>query len=262
MAVEGPQLEPNGNAVDVAPGLASLAVTRDGVKIAPPTFLRAAFQRLRRLQRNPGHKARGANNRTTDRFRRALAHATVADQRLDPLHRLGTGPIHEHQTVWIEDLNVAGMVKNRNPARSTADAGWRLLRTLLASKARMDGRTVQVVSRWQPPSWIGSECGCPIGELSLSKRQWLCPDCRTEHHRDVMNAAQTILTADLAARVNAWGAESRSGWPPSGREAATHLNGQVRRRIACGKESPPSQNGEHVKNCNGPARHPSAQGWG
>ena len=118
VAVERPQLEPNGKAVGLDLGLASLAVTSDGVKIAPPTFLRAAFKRIRRLQRSLSRKAKGSNNRAKAWLRRALAHATVADQHLDPLHKLSTGLIREHQTVCIEHLNGAGMVKNRKLARS------------------------------------------------------------------------------------------------------------------------------------------------
>ena len=159
VAVEREPLPPNGKAVGVDPGLASLAVTGDGVEIAPPTFLRAALQRIRRLQRSLSRKVKGANNRATVRFRLATAHATVADQRLDPLHKLSTGLIRENRTVWIEDLNVAGMSRNRKLSKAIADAGWRLLRTLPESKARMDGRTVQVVSRWQPTSRTCSECG-------------------------------------------------------------------------------------------------------
>ena len=231
VAVERPQLEPSGNAMAVAPGLAPLAVTRDGVKIAPPTVLRAAFQRIRERQRSPGRKVRGANNRATARFSLASAHATVVDQRLDPLHKLGTQLIREHRTLCIEHLNGPGMVKNRKPARSMADAGWCLLTTPLVSRARRWGRTVQVVSRWQPTSLTCWECGDHIGKLPLSKRQWPCPDCRTGHDPGV-NAAQTILAAALAARVNAGGSERPSGWPAAGREAGTHLNGQVRRWIA------------------------------
>ena len=204
VAVEREPLPPSGNAVGLDPGLASLAVTSGGVKIAPPTFLRAALRWIRRLQRSLSRKVKGSNDRAKVRFRRAKAHATVADQRLDPLHKLSTRLIREHQTVWIEDLNVAGMSRNRKLSKAIADAGWRLLRTLLAPKARMDGRTVQAVSRWEPTS---RTC------------------------RDV-NAACNILAAGLAERVNACGAESRSGWPPSGREAGTHLNRQVQRWIA------------------------------
>ena len=100
-------------------------------------------------------------------------------------HKLGTGPIRESQTVCIEHLNGAGMVKNCKLARPIADAGWRpgrreweslaatdagwhLLRTLLASKARRDGPTVQAASRWQPTSRTCSECGHRDGKKDSS----------------------------------------------------------------------------------------------
>ena len=83
----------------------------------------------------------------------------MADQRLDHLHKLSTRLIGENQTVVLEDLNASGMVKNRKLARAIADAGWRLLRTLLESKARMDGREVRTISRWQPASQTCSACG-------------------------------------------------------------------------------------------------------
>ena len=212
-------------------GWASLTVTRDGVKMAPPMLLRGAFKGMR-LQRRLSRKAKGTNNRTVARLRRAVAHATVTGQRLNHFHKLSTGPVREHQMVCFEGLSGTGMVKNRKPARSMADAGWHLLKTLLASKARMDGRVVQVVSRWQPTSRTCSECGHRDGKKDVSVRWWRCPACGAEQDHDG-NAARTILAAAGAARGNAGGAESRSGWPPPGCEAGTHLmNEQVQRWIA------------------------------
>ena len=230
VAVEREQLEPNGNAVALDLGWASLAVTRDGVKIAPPPFRRAAPRWIRRLQRSLSPKAKGANNRARARLRRAVAHATVADQRPDPLHKLATGPIREHQTVCIEHLNGVGMAKNQKLARSIADAGWCLLRTPLASRAGRDGPTVQAVSRWQPTSRTCWECGHRGGKKDVSIRWWRCPACGTEQDRDG-NAACTIFAAALAARVSACGAEGKTSGLASGREAGTHLNREVRKWI-------------------------------
>ena len=50
MDVEPNPLPANGKAVGIDLGLASLAVTSDGEKLAPPKFLRSALKRLRRLQ--------------------------------------------------------------------------------------------------------------------------------------------------------------------------------------------------------------------
>ena len=119
------------------------------------------------------------------------------------------------------------MAKNQNLARSIADAGWRLLRTPWRPGPGWGGPTVRVVPRWQPTSRIGSECGSRVGELRLSARQWLRPDCRTEHHRDVNVYRPSLATAPVV-KVNACGSESRSGWPASGCEAGAHLNDRYR----------------------------------
>ena len=188
--VERKQLEPNGKAVGIDLGAASLAVASDGEKIAPPKFLRAALTRPRKLQRNLKHKQRGSHRLAKARLLVAGLHTKVSDKRLDFLHELGTRLIRENQGVSIENLHVAGMVKNRKLSKAVADAGWRTFRTLLEYKAELYGRVLHVVSRWQPTSQVRSVCGRRAGKKPLSVRAWTCPACGTEHGRDV-NAAET-----------------------------------------------------------------------
>ena len=45
---ERPKLPANGKTVGVDPGLASLAASSEGEKMAPPKFLQSALQRIRR----------------------------------------------------------------------------------------------------------------------------------------------------------------------------------------------------------------------
>ena len=157
--------------------------------------------RLRRLQRNLKHQQRGANRLARARLLVAKLHAKVADRRMDFLHQLSTRIIRENQTVVLEDLNVSGMVKNRKLSRSIADAGWRMFRTLLESKAAEHGRDLVVINRWTPTSQTCSACGYRDGKKALSLRQWPCPNCGVLHDRDI-NAAQNILAAGLAERLN------------------------------------------------------------
>ena len=218
-----PQLLPaNGRAVGIDLGLASLAVTSDGEKIAPPKFLRSALKRLRRLQRNLKHKVKGSNRLAAARRKVAQLHAAIADRRSDFLHQLSTRIIRENQTVVLEDLNVSGMLRNKKLARSIADAGWRQLRTLLESKGKQYGREVVVISRWQPTSQVCSACGHHDGKKELSIRQWQCPSCGAELDRDV-NAANNILAAGLAESRNGRGAAHKPALAvAAGCEASTH----------------------------------------
>ena len=79
-------------------------------------------------------------------------------------------------------------------ARSIADAGWRQFRTLLESKALMYGRTVNVISTWEPTSQRCSACGQLGGKKHLNIRAWTCLHCGAEHDRDI-NAANNIAAA-------------------------------------------------------------------
>jgi len=213
--VEPTPLPANGKAVGIDLGLASLAVTSYGEKLAPPKFLRSVLKRLRRLQRNLKHKQRGSNRLAIARRKVAKLHVKVGDRRLDYLHQLSTRLIRENQTVVLEDLN-------RKLARSIADAGWRQLRILLESKAEQYGRKVVVINRWIPTSQVCSTCGHHDGKKDLSVREWQCPSCGTVHDRDV-NAALNILAAGLAESRNGRGATHQStALVAAGCEAPTH----------------------------------------
>ena len=50
------------------------------------------------------------------------------------MHKLTTSVWHEYGTVVIEDLNVAGMLKDRRLARKIADAGFSEIRRQLTYK--------------------------------------------------------------------------------------------------------------------------------
>jgi putative transposase len=99
--------------------------------------------------------------------------------------------------IAIEDLNVSGMVRNRQLARAISDCGWGEFRRQLAYKCERYGRELVVIDRWYPSSKTCSACGHLLAELSLSTRTWQCPSCRARHHRDV-NAAKNILAAGRA----------------------------------------------------------------
>jgi putative transposase len=190
-------------------GIARLAVLVDSTgqrtEIANPRHLSRKLRKLRRLEREKSRRQKGSNNRKKTRQKIATAHSEVARARRDYQHKHALTLICENQVIHVEDLNIAGMITNRRLARVISDAGWRQFLSIIKEKADRYGRTVNVVSRWLASSKTCSACGHRLAELPLHVRIWTCPACGADHDRDC-NAAQVILAAGQAERLNARGA--------------------------------------------------------
>jgi len=192
-----PLLPVTDKSVGIDLGLTSFIATSDGEKIAAPKIFRKHEARLARHQRAMSRKQKGSNNRNMARIKVARIHARISDTRSDFLHKLSAKIIRENQAVSVEDLNVAGLQKNRCLAKSIADASWSEFTRQLEYKAAWYGRTFTKISRWYPSSQICSACGHRDGRKALNVREWACPECGTIHDRDI-NAATNINTAGLA----------------------------------------------------------------
>lgn len=208
--VAGPEQVPvTGAVVGVDLGVKDFAVTSDGEKIANPAVLAKRERNLARYQRRMARKQRGSNNRRKAKAKAARAHRKVRASRADFLHRTSARLVRDHDVIVIEDLNVAGMVRNRSLAKAISDCGWGEFRRQLEYKSVKYGHHLIVIDRWYPSSKTCSACGHLLAQLSLGIRTWQCPSCGTPHDRDV-NAAKNILAAGLA--VSACGGDvSHSG---------------------------------------------------
>ena len=184
-------------AIGIDLGINALATLSTGEKISNLKHDAREMKRKRRLSRALARKKKGSRNRYKARIKLARLHAKVADRRRDQLHKLSTRLVRENQVIVVEDLNVAGMVRNHCLARVISDAGWRMLLTFLAYKCAWYGRELIKVDRWFPSSKTCSACGHVVERLSLDVRKWSCPDCKAQHDRDE-NAARNIKTAGLA----------------------------------------------------------------
>ncbi len=165
-------------------GLTHFAILSSGEKIENPRLHKKMLRKIRRANRRLAKAKKDSNRRKKRKLKLAKLHAKVKDQRTDFLHKLTTRLVTENQSLAIEDLNVAGLVKNKKLSRAISDAGWAKFKTMLAAKCDQYGRDLTIVDRWFASSQICSCCGQSGGKKELDIREWTCLFCDTTHDRD------------------------------------------------------------------------------
>ena len=202
---------PKGGAVGVDLGVKNLATLSDGTVVPNPRALGTRLKALRKAQQALSRKVKGSARREKAKERVAKLHARVADVRADAINKATTMIASNYSVVCIEDLNVAGMMKNRHLARSVGDAALGEFRRQLEYKTARTGAVLRVVDRWFPSSKTCSNCGTVKAKLSLSERTFNCDDCGASMGRD-LNAAINIEVAGSAPEtLNAHGGTVRRG---------------------------------------------------
>lgn len=187
-----------GPAVGIDLGIKTFATVAadDGtiVEVTNPRHLDHRLRRLRRADKALARTQPGSANRVKAARKVARIHLDVAHARADFLHKLTTTLTRTNSVIVVEDLAIAGMLRNRRLARRIADAGWGEFRRQLAYKAGWYGAKVVVADRWYPSTRTCTTCGHVNGELTLADRTWTCP-CGTVHDRDVTAAVNLLRLA-------------------------------------------------------------------
>ena len=125
-------------------GIKTLAVLSAGEQIPNPRHLGRSLRKVRRLSRAVSRR-RGPDRRTrqqpSNRWQRASValgkvQGRVADQRRDALHKATTDLTGRFGTLVAEDLNVAGMTRNRRLAR-----GRLIIASFVPQEVQQRGRT-------------------------------------------------------------------------------------------------------------------------
>ncbi len=95
-------------------------------------------------------------------------------------------------TIYLEDLNVKGMMKNHKLSKAISDVSWGKFIDVLEYKANWNDKQVIHIDRFFPSSKTCNKCGWINNNLTLKDRKWICPKCGENHDRD-LNAAINIL---------------------------------------------------------------------
>ena len=132
-----------------------------------------------------------SRNRDKARLRLARAHRKVANRRVDFICQEAARLSKSYDVIVVEDLNMQGMSRSLHLGKSVGDLGWGMFINRLAWACQKNGCLLVKADKWYASSKRCNDCGYEYKELTLSEREWVCPQCGCIHDRDV-NAALNL----------------------------------------------------------------------
>ena len=173
-------------------GVKNFVITSDGDVFENKHFLKKEEKKIVRLSRQLSRKVKGSNNREKQRDRIAKLFERITNKKDAYIHYVVNKLLQSYDTIFMEDLNVQGLLRNQSLAKAIQEVGFYKFKEILSNKALVNDKKVISVDRFYPSSKTCSVCGYKKEDLKLSDRSWVCPQCGTKHDRDI-NAAVNIL---------------------------------------------------------------------
>jgi putative transposase len=199
--------------IDVGLGTLYTGATPQGehvLDVANPHHLVRSEKKLAHAQRVASRRQgprRGVA--PSKRWKRANArvqkvHAGVANSRRNLIHETTTMLAKDYDVIVVEDLNVAGMLKNHSLAKHIQDAAWGEFVRQLEYKTTWYGSTLVKAGRFYASSKTCSQCQTAKAKLSLDERVFHCEACGLSIDRD-LNAAINLARQGLAGTSSVTG---------------------------------------------------------
>ena len=173
-------------------GIKDFVITSDGEVFENKHFYKSQEKKISKLQRQLSKKQKGSNNRNKARIKLAKAFEKLTNQKENYIHSVVNELLKYYDVIFMEDLNVKGMLKNHRLAKAIQEVGFYRFKLILTDKAYNNGKQVIFIDRFYPSSKMCSVCGYKKHDLKLSDREWICPVCGKHHDRDI-NASMNIL---------------------------------------------------------------------
>lgn len=229
-----PTPAPSGRSAGIDRGVTALAAIAvdDGTSelVENPRRLRKVEAKLAAAQQRLARHQRGSNRRNLTKGEVVALHRKVANARRDRNHQLSRRLVGEFDTLVLEDLKVANMVRRPKPKespdepgvflpngaagkgglnKSIYDAGWGQLANMMVYKAEEAGRQIVFVDP-RYTSQTCPHCGHVDARNRVTQAEFRCCACGHQAHADV-NAAINLLDR---AGISRPGSGRRSGVQP------------------------------------------------
>lgn len=172
-------------------GIKSFAVQSDGIEVDNPKYFSKNQAKLKRLQQHFSRKKKGSIRRHKCRLKIAKLHQKITNQRSWFLHNYSTYLIENYDRIFIEDLDIKGLLEKKQLSKEISDVSWSEFFRMLQCKADWYGKEVIKINRYYASSKT-CLCGVKNENLKLSDRVWTCSSCGVENKRDEL-ASQNIL---------------------------------------------------------------------
>ena len=180
-----------GEKIGVDLGITALATCSNGFRVENTLAYRKAKSKLASLQKELCRRTKGGRNREKTKLKLAKKHYQISNIRSDTLRKLTTYLAKNHGEIWVEDLNVLGLLKNHKLAAAITDCGFYEFKRQMEYKTAWYGSRLCLVDRWFPSSQLCSGCGNKQS-MPLSQRQYDCSVCNLSIDRD-LNASINLL---------------------------------------------------------------------
>ena len=181
-----------GRDVGIDLGVKDFVITSDGEVFENEHFYKKDEKRLVKLQRQISKKRKGSSNFHKQCKRIARVFETITNKKENYIHSVVNYLLRHYDTIYMEDLNTSGMLKNHKLAKAIQEVGFYKFKEILQSKAIANNKKVVLIDKFYPSSKTCSCCGNKNQGLKLQDREWQCPQCGANHDRD-LNAARNIL---------------------------------------------------------------------
>lgn len=133
----------------------------------------------------------------------------LQDIKKDYFHKSSTALVRtKPKAIVLEDLNVAGMRKNKHLAHSLQESSISTFKQMLINKAESHGIEVILADRFYPSSQICSHCGNRKVGLKLSERVYKCPVCGLEIGRDLNASINLKHYPEFQGKSSLWRAKT------------------------------------------------------